>query len=178
MSMRATRVSAVARTRIFAQYAHIPCRWGSMTSHDLQSLSGIGPATAKTLVDAGFGNRDSIASATVEQLVAVRGFAEARATALIDEAQSSVENEEAVAVESPEQTTIERPDQNAVRRPKSKRKTRKKLRARHADLKKQLKKARKKSKTASSKKKRKRWAAEADRLAKKAKKTKKQLSRL
>ena len=163
---------------IFAQYAIIPCRWGSMTPHDLQSLAGVGPATAKTLADAGFGDRDSIASATVEQLVAVRGFAEARATALITEAQNSVGSEEAVDLESVEQTTTEAPEQDEDQRPKSRRKTRKKLRARHADLKKRAKKARKKSKTASSKKKRRRWAAEADRLARKAKKTKKRLSRL
>lgn len=149
-----------------------------MTSHDLQSLTGIGPATAKTLVDAGFGDRDSIASATVEQLVTVRGFAEARAAALIAEAQSSVGSEQAVDLESPEQATAEAPEQDAEQHPKSRRKARKKLRARHADLKKRAKKARGKSKAASSKKKRKRWAAEADRLAKKAKKTKKQLSRL
>lgn len=148
-----------------------------MTSHDLETLAGIGPATAHALVAAGFSDRAAIASATVEQLVAIKGFAEARASALISEAQTSDELEGAAESESRRQTPVEEPIVDGTEHRKE-RKIRKKLRARHSDLKKRAKKARKKSKTASSKKKRKRWAAEAERLAQKAKKTKKRLARL
>lgn len=150
-----------------------------MAAHDLESLTGVGPATAQALVAAGFADRQSVASATVEQLLAVRGFAEARATALIAAARSG----ESPQLDSPAEPTLQEEAQTEPERPKragkkrKKRKKRKKLRAQYVDLKKLSKKARKKSKTASSKKKRKRWAAEADRLEKKAKKAKKRLAR-
>lgn len=143
-----------------------------MTARDLESLTGIGPVTAQTLLAAGFVDRDSIAAATVEQLAEVRGFGEARASALIAEALGA----EPAVPEAVSESNIRTPEQD--QRQKSQRKGRKKLRARHAELKKQAKKARRKSETASSKKKRKRWAAEADRLARKAKKVKKRLSRI
>ncbi len=149
-----------------------------MTAHDLLSLSGIGPATAETLVAAGFSDRASIASATVEQLVAVRGFAEARASALIAEARIGEDDGDSGAAEPAGRPAVESPERAEDERPKSARKAHKKLRARHVDLKKRAKKARRKSKTASTKKKRKRWAAEADRLARKAKKAKKRLAKL
>lgn len=147
-----------------------------MAAHDLESLTGVGPATAQALVAAGFTDRQSVASATVEQLLAVRGFAEARATALIAAASSG----ESPQLDSPAEPPIQEEAQTEPELPKrggKKRKKRKKLRAQYVDLKKLSKKARKKSKTASSKKKRKRWAAEADRLEKKAKKAKKRLAR-
>lgn len=147
-----------------------------MAAHDLESLTGVGPATAQALVAAGFADRQSVASATVEQLLAVKGFAEARATALIAAARSG----ESPQLDIPAQPTIQEEAQTEPERRKrgaKKRKKRKKLRAQYVDLKKLSKKARKKSKTASSKKKRKRWAAEADRLEKKAKKAKKRLAR-
>ena len=155
-----------------------------MASHDLESLPGIGPATARALVAAGFVDRDAISSATVEQLIAVKGFAEARASALIAEAQRSNESDEPADSERAEATDVDEFIQSENEPPTSrgknakKRKNRKKLRTLHADLNKRAKKARKKSKTAKSKKKRRRWAAEADRLAKKAKKAKKRLARL
>ena len=144
-----------------------------MAAHDLEALSGIGPATARALVAAGFVDRDSIASATVEQLVAVKGFAEARASALIAEVQRPDESGGAPASEGAGETQDEQSVVIATEPPERSRRQRKKLRARHADLKKRAKKARKRSTSASSKKKRKQWAAEADRLAKKAKKAKK-----
>lgn len=146
-----------------------------MEPQDLESLTGVGPATAQALVAAGFTDRTSIASATVEQLAAVKGFAEARASALIAEATSSGEAQVSRDLEGSEETEPEKPVEADDR---SGPKNRKKLRQRHADLKKRAKKARKKAKKASSKKKRKAWAAEADRLSKKAKKVKKRLSRL
>jgi hypothetical protein len=149
-----------------------------MASHDLESLSGIGPATARTLAAAGFVDRESIASATVEQLVAVKGFAEARASALISEAQRRDDNGVTAALRGAGEAQQEQSIVIAAEPSKRSRKNRTKLRARHADLKKRAKKARKKSKSSSSKKKRKRWAAEADRLAKKARKAKKRLARL
>jgi Holliday junction resolvasome RuvABC DNA-binding subunit len=149
-----------------------------MASHDLESLSGIGPTTARTLAAAGFVDREAIASATVEQLVAVKGFAEARASALISEAQRRDEIGAPTASEGQGEPQDERSVVSATEPPKRSSKQRRKLRARHADLKKRAKKARKKSKSASSKKKRKWWAAEAERLAKKAEKAKKRLARL
>ena len=149
-----------------------------MSSHELESLTGIGPATAQALIGAGFVDPESIAAATVEQLVGVRGFAEARASALIAEAQKAAQHVESTDADVMMVTTGEDQHPERDRRPKSQRKLRKKLRDRHADLKRRAKKARGKSKTASSKKKRKRWAAEADRLAKRAKKVKKRLARL
>ena len=149
-----------------------------MASHELESLPGIGPATARALMLAGFVDRDSIASATVDQLVAVRGFAEARASALIAEAQRADESGGTAGSESPDEVQDEKSGRVANAPSKQTRKQRKKLRARHIELKKRAKKARKQSKTASSKKKRKRWAAEADRLARQAKKVKKRLGRL
>jgi transcription termination factor NusA len=144
-----------------------------MAAHDLESLTGVGPATAQALAAAGFTDRQSVATATVEQLLAVRGFAEARATALIAAARSG----ESPQLDSPAEPTIQEEAQTEPERRKRGGKKRKKLRAQYVDLKKLSKKARKKSKTASSKKKRKRWAAEADRLEKKAKKAKKRLAR-
>jgi len=155
-----------------------------MASHELESLPGIGPATARALVAAGFVDRDSLSSATVEQLIAVKGFAEARASALIAEAQRSNESDAPADSERSEATVVDESIQSENEPPTSKakkaknRNKRKKLRTLHADLSKRAKKARKKSKLAKSKKKRKRWAAEADRLAKKAKKAKKRLARL
>lgn len=165
------------RSTIFAQCRPFPCRWGFMASHDLESLTGVGPATARALAAAGFVDRESIAAATVEQLVAVRGFAAARALALIAEAQSSDESRES-SDEAPEKAAVVAPVPEDAGTREPQRRRRKKLQARHADLKERAKKARKKSKTAGSKKKRKRWAAEAERLAKKAKKTKKRLAQL
>lgn len=146
-----------------------------MPSHHLESLTGIGPATAQALIDAGFVDRESIAAATVEQLVGVRGFAEARASALIAEAQSVVSSADATGATM---AGGETPALDPERPAKSLRKQRKKLRAHHAELERRAKKARKKSKAASSKKKRKHWAAEADRFGKKAKKVEKRLARL
>jgi aspartyl-tRNA synthetase len=143
-----------------------------MERHDLESLSGVGPASAQALTAAGFTDRSSIASATVEQLVAVKGFAEARASALIAEAKISQMHHVSLDLEGSEETERKKP---VAAEDRSEPKKRKKLRQRHADLKKRAKKARKKAKKASSKKKRKVWAAEADRLGKKAKKIEKRL---
>ncbi len=155
-----------------------------MASHELESLPGIGPATARALVAAGFVDRDSISSATVEQLVAVKGFAEARASALIAEAQRTHDGEGTALAKRAETTAVDELVEAENEPPTSKgnrakkRKKRKELRTLHAELSKGARKARKKSKMASSKKKRKQWAAEADRLAKNAKKAKKRLARL
>ena len=55
----------------------------------LADIPGIGPATAKSLVDRGFETVDSVAAATVETLSAVPGFAPTRSATVIAAAQKT-----------------------------------------------------------------------------------------
>ncbi len=57
-----------------------------MPTTDITRIPGIGPATAVLLADHGFATADDVASATPAQLSSVRGFADARAAAVIGEA--------------------------------------------------------------------------------------------
>ena len=137
---------------------------GGMSFTDLHSVTGVGPALAARLVDAGYADRDALARASVGDLVSLKGVGPVRAATLIAAASTSEEpNEDATDDQGP--TGSKRPIDNRAKR----------LRSRHASLKSRERKARRKAKKASSKKKRKRWTAEADRLAKKRKKAKRRL---
>lgn len=149
-----------------------------MSIEELQKLPGVGPATAETLIAAGYRVPESLAAVSVEELAAVKGFAEARASAVIEAARVAVSDAQPVDATNPGEVHVSSKVDDSRTEPKVTSKDIKRLRLRHADLKKRAKKARKKSKSASSKKKRKRWAARADKLAKKAKKAKSRLKAL
>lgn len=57
-------------------------------SLSLTSVTGIGPAAAKQLKSYGFSSAESIAAATVDDLLQVPGFGQARAVAVIQAAKA------------------------------------------------------------------------------------------
>ena len=49
-------------------------------------IKGIGPAAAETLAEYGINTVDALAEASIEEIVAIRGFSETRASMVIAEA--------------------------------------------------------------------------------------------
>jgi NAD-dependent DNA ligase len=124
---------------------------------ELLDITGVGPATARLLTEAGFATVGSVAVADPEELAAIRGIGPVSAESIKTGAQRLA------ATGEPE------PDQS--RRAE-------KLRKRAKKLQKQARQLTKRAKKVTSKKKRKRLAGEAARLEKAARKARRKAKKL
>lgn len=66
----------------------LPVKIDDSQSADMQDLPGVGEKLLEALKEAGFNSLEKIASATVEQLIAVKGLGEAKAEKIIAKAQA------------------------------------------------------------------------------------------
>ena len=129
-------------------------------SDTLEHLSGIGPATAAALREAGYDDVASIAAAKLEDLVAVKGFGETRAAAVRSEAQQQIAPDAPPEAEEPKPAKKAKKSKKGKKAKASKQDAVKKQIAKleqHAkDLSKQAKQMLTKAEGTKSKKKRKR----------------------
>jgi N utilization substance protein A len=77
----------------------------------LMALPGIGDATAEHLYEAGFGSAEELASAQAEELVAIPGISQQKATKFVEAAKDYVVEQEEVAAEEKESSTGEEGDE-------------------------------------------------------------------
>jgi hypothetical protein len=157
-------------------------------SDTLEQLSGVGPATAAVLREAGYADVASIADAELKDLVAVQGFGQVRAEAVRSEARQLTAPVAAAEVEESQPT-------EKAKKPKSAQTTKKgkkakastkdgvtkqiaKLEQRAKDLSKQAKQMLVKAEGSKSKKKRKRRLLEAADLKAAAKKARRKADKL
>jgi N utilization substance protein A len=77
----------------------------------LMALPGIGDATAEHLYEAGFGSAEELASAQSEELVAIPGISQQKATKFVEAAKDYVVEQEEAAAEEKESSTVEEGDE-------------------------------------------------------------------
>ena len=174
-----------------------------MSIESLQELPGIGPATAKTLVEAGYVDAEALNTATVDDLTRIPGFGPSRAQALLDavaaafqpDAVGSADETESLVPPEGDQTQSQEPPakekktRGKAEKQKKRGKRRKAARAkldarienleqRRADVKVAAKKAGRRVDKAGSKKKRAKRAEDVAVLRRRAKRLKRKIEEL